>query len=186
MADLLARFGGSRPALAAFLRRFLASPNFAWFERRRALVREWQAAEWEAAALVRGEGKRAADHLAHLVIHGMLHLAGHDHDAAGPARVPAAATTERLDLTGLTPEALRAGLNDPAVLGAVLHALGEITKFVDFLVGDPLGRPGHAQAFHDLADFNDLQGFLQADDTHAGAAVRDAFDHAFVGEVNQS
>jgi hypothetical protein len=24
-------------------------------------VREWQAAEWEAAALVRGEGKRAAD-----------------------------------------------------------------------------------------------------------------------------
>ena len=32
------------------------------------------------------EGKRAADHLAHLVIHGMLHLAGHDHHAAGPAR----------------------------------------------------------------------------------------------------
>ncbi len=32
------------------------------------------------------EGKRVADHLAHLVIHGMLHLAGHDHDAAGPAR----------------------------------------------------------------------------------------------------
>ena len=32
------------------------------------------------------EGKRVADHLAHLVIHGMLHLAGHDHDEAGPAR----------------------------------------------------------------------------------------------------
>ena len=32
------------------------------------------------------EGKRAADHLAHLVIHGMLHLAGHDHHEAGPAR----------------------------------------------------------------------------------------------------
>jgi probable rRNA maturation factor len=32
------------------------------------------------------EGKLVADHLAHLVIHGMLHLAGHDHHAAGPAR----------------------------------------------------------------------------------------------------
>ncbi len=31
-------------------------------------------------------GRRLADHLAHLVIHGMLHLHGHDHDLAGPAR----------------------------------------------------------------------------------------------------
>lgn len=55
--DLLARFGGSRSTLASFLRRFLASPNFsAWFERRRAVGRAWQAAEWEAAGLARGEG----------------------------------------------------------------------------------------------------------------------------------
>ena len=32
------------------------------------------------------EGKRPADHLAHLVIHGLLHLAGHDHHQAGAAR----------------------------------------------------------------------------------------------------
>jgi len=31
-------------------------------------------------------GRRGADHLAHLVVHGMLHLRGHDHDLAGPAR----------------------------------------------------------------------------------------------------
>ena len=31
-------------------------------------------------------GRRLSDHLAHLVIHGMLHLQGHDHALAGPAR----------------------------------------------------------------------------------------------------
>ena len=36
----------------------------------------------EAAAA----GRRGADHLAHLVVHGMLHLRGHDHHEAGPAR----------------------------------------------------------------------------------------------------
>jgi len=36
----------------------------------------------EAAAA----GRRPADHLAHLVVHGMLHLRGHDHGAAGAAR----------------------------------------------------------------------------------------------------
>jgi len=38
------------------------------------------------AAEARREGKRARDHLAHLVIHGMLHLQGYDHDRAGDAR----------------------------------------------------------------------------------------------------
>ncbi len=38
------------------------------------------------AAEARREGKRASDHLAHLVIHGMLHLQGFDHDRAGDAR----------------------------------------------------------------------------------------------------
>ncbi|MCZ8149709.1 MAG: rRNA maturation RNase YbeY [Roseomonas sp.] len=34
----------------------------------------------------RQAGRRAADHLAHLVAHGALHLAGHDHLEAGEAR----------------------------------------------------------------------------------------------------
>ncbi len=34
----------------------------------------------------RAAGRRIGDHLAHLVIHGMLHLQGHDHALAGPAR----------------------------------------------------------------------------------------------------
>ena len=31
-------------------------------------------------------GRRPAHHLAHIVVHGVLHLAGHDHDHAGDAR----------------------------------------------------------------------------------------------------
>jgi len=31
-------------------------------------------------------GRHPADHLSHLVVHGMLHLHGHDHDQAGAAR----------------------------------------------------------------------------------------------------
>lgn len=34
----------------------------------------------------RAAGRRMADHLAHLVVHGMLHLHGHDHALAGEAR----------------------------------------------------------------------------------------------------
>ncbi len=34
----------------------------------------------------RAAGRRVADHLAHLVAHGVLHLAGHDHLVAGEAR----------------------------------------------------------------------------------------------------
>jgi len=36
----------------------------------------------EAAAA----GRRPAHHLAHLVVHGALHLSGHDHEGAGAAR----------------------------------------------------------------------------------------------------
>jgi probable rRNA maturation factor len=32
------------------------------------------------------EAKRPADHLAHLIVHGVLHLRGHDHHQAGAAR----------------------------------------------------------------------------------------------------
>jgi probable rRNA maturation factor len=34
----------------------------------------------------RAAGRRPADHLAHLVVHGVLHLHGHDHAHAGDAR----------------------------------------------------------------------------------------------------
>ncbi len=34
----------------------------------------------------RAAGRSTARHLAHLVVHGALHLAGHDHDQAGQAR----------------------------------------------------------------------------------------------------
>ncbi|MBV8912151.1 MAG: rRNA maturation RNase YbeY [Acetobacteraceae bacterium] len=34
----------------------------------------------------RAQGRRPADHLAHLVVHGALHLRGHDHDHPGEAR----------------------------------------------------------------------------------------------------
>jgi probable rRNA maturation factor len=34
----------------------------------------------------RAAGRRAAHHLAHLVVHGCLHLDGHDHHGAGEAR----------------------------------------------------------------------------------------------------
>jgi probable rRNA maturation factor len=34
----------------------------------------------------RDQGKALADHLRHLVIHGVLHLLGYDHETAGPAR----------------------------------------------------------------------------------------------------
>jgi probable rRNA maturation factor len=37
------------------------------------------------AAEAAAEGKTIADHLAHLVVHGMLHLFGHDHIEAGEA-----------------------------------------------------------------------------------------------------
>jgi probable rRNA maturation factor len=35
----------------------------------------------------RAQGKTLADHCAHLVVHGMLHLQGYDHDTVGAARV---------------------------------------------------------------------------------------------------
>lgn len=47
------------------------------------------------------QGKNAADHLRHLVIHGVLHLLGYDHDAAGPARRMEALETRILATLGV-------------------------------------------------------------------------------------
>ncbi len=54
----------------------------------------------EAAA----QGKTLADHLSHLVVHGVLHLLGHDHEDDAPAEAMEA--TERAVLAGI-------GVQDP-------------------------------------------------------------------------
>jgi len=59
------------------------------------------------------QGKSLADHVAHLVVHGVLHLMGHDHVGAAEAR-----RMERLEsaiLTGL-------GIGDPYRLPAPRRA----------------------------------------------------------------
>jgi len=53
-------------------------------------------------------GRRPLGHLAHLVVHGMLHLAGHDHHAPGEARRMAMAETRHLRRLGL-PDPWRRG-----------------------------------------------------------------------------
>ena len=58
-------------------------------------------------AEARAAGKSLADHLAHLVIHGVLHLLGHDHVRPGPAR-----RMERLEVLLLA----RLGIADPYVV----------------------------------------------------------------------
>ncbi|MEZ5741161.1 MAG: rRNA maturation RNase YbeY [Burkholderiaceae bacterium] len=52
----------------------------------------------------REQGKRYADHLSHMVVHGLLHAQGHDHEKPGPARRMEA--LERRILAGL-------GITDP-------------------------------------------------------------------------
>ena len=47
------------------------------------------------------QGKTLADHLVHLVIHGVLHLLGYDHDAARPARRMEALETRILARLGV-------------------------------------------------------------------------------------
>lgn len=65
-----------------------------------------------AAGVVRREaaaaGKRVRDHLAHLVLHGALHLRGHDHDGAGEARRMELAEARLLRRLGV-PNPWRAG-----------------------------------------------------------------------------
>ncbi len=45
------------------------------------------------AAEAQAQGKPLADHLAHLVVHGVLHLLGYDHETQGQAR-----SMERLEI----------------------------------------------------------------------------------------
>jgi len=46
-------------------------------------------------------GKRLADHCAHLVVHGMLHLQGYEHDTVRAARAMEARETAILDRLGV-------------------------------------------------------------------------------------
>jgi probable rRNA maturation factor len=65
------------------------------------------------ADLVRREaseqGKRAADHFCHLVVHGILHLCGYDHDRAREARVMEAHETAILADLGIADPYRRSG-----------------------------------------------------------------------------
>ncbi len=58
----------------------------------------------------RAQAKPLADHLRHLVIHGVLHLLGHDHQDDDEALVMEALETQRL---------AKLGIPDPYRLGAV-------------------------------------------------------------------
>jgi len=49
----------------------------------------------------KAQGKTLADHCAHLVVHGMLHLQGHDHDTARTARAMEARETALLAALGI-------------------------------------------------------------------------------------
>jgi probable rRNA maturation factor len=49
----------------------------------------------------RAQGKTLADHCAHLVVHGMLHLQGYDHDTARAARIMEARETAILATLGV-------------------------------------------------------------------------------------
>ena len=60
-----------------------------------------------ATAEARAEAKTAADHLSHLVVHGMLHLLGHDHETDDEATI-----MERLEVDVLG----QLGVADPYVV----------------------------------------------------------------------
>jgi probable rRNA maturation factor len=54
-----------------------------------------------AAAAAADEGKSLSDHLSHLVVHGMLHLLGYDHEAADEAAVMQALEARALATLGI-------------------------------------------------------------------------------------
>ena len=60
----------------------------------------------------RAAGRRASHHLAHLVVHGALHLRGHDHDRPGDARRMEMAETRLLHRMGV-PDPWRTGRRMP-------------------------------------------------------------------------
>lgn len=65
-------------------------------------------AQETVAAEAAAQGKRLADHMSHLVVHGVLHLLGHDHEAAA-----ARARMERAERAVLR----RLGIADPYASG---------------------------------------------------------------------
>ena len=54
-----------------------------------------------AATEAQAQGKTLADHCAHLVVHGMLHLQGYDHDTDRAARAMEARETAILAALGV-------------------------------------------------------------------------------------
>jgi len=64
----------------------------------------------EAAA----EGKTAADHASHLIVHGTLHLLGYDHETAGEAEIMEGLEIKALAKLGISDPYGDAELADPA------------------------------------------------------------------------
>jgi probable rRNA maturation factor len=66
--------------------------------------------------------KPLADHCAHLVVHGMLHLQGYDHQTARDARVMEARETAILAALGVPDPYAVLGMPDPCAAPAVASA----------------------------------------------------------------
>ncbi len=64
------------------------------------------------------EGKPLHHHLAHLVVHGLLHLAGHDHDSDADAEIMEALERRILDSIGI-PDPYRSDVEEDQPLPAV-------------------------------------------------------------------
>jgi len=82
----------------------------------------------------RAQGKMLADHCAHLVVHGMLHLQGHDHGTVRAARAMEARETAILAALGVPdPYAAAARMNGPHAHFVRCPPWGRTV---------PFGRPG--------------------------------------------
>ncbi len=77
----------------------------------------------------RAQGKTLADHCAHLVVHGMLHLQGYDHDTVRAARTMEARETAILATLGV-PDPYEQPLQSlpPAGARSAFRAAAQLTK----------------------------------------------------------
>jgi probable rRNA maturation factor len=86
------------------------------------LARETLAREAEA------QGKRPADHLCHLVVHGVLHLLGQDHQAESEAQVMERLEVAALGRLGVADPYAAAGASPGASPGASAGVSAEVSK----------------------------------------------------------
>jgi probable rRNA maturation factor len=79
------------------------------------------------------QGKSFTDHCAHLVVHGMLHLQGYDHDTVRAARIMETRETAILAALGVPDPYASAEMNDPHAHSVRRPPRGRTV---------PFGRPG--------------------------------------------